>query len=678
VSIRRRIFSTYLVLIAIIVAYFALSSLARAGRLRAESDMVSLLELRNEWNGIRIGLGAMVVNWDNGAAYRSFDASRARFGGKLAGMLAESARRPWYSAEFSSLLSGLAEIWSLADEHLDRVSAVVEDLGFRYVEEAAARRPGLQRLEPLLDELDADASSRSRAAAQLLRQLIAEVEFFPIYGDTADNVFTVLVSRMETYEGAIAAIEAVVRALFFVAFLAACLLLAKRFSDELSAPIVSTARRLNDFAGLSGASIVRPKDERARDELSLLSGTVEDLIAHYTDLAFRAGLLARGEVPEEASFPSGGIVGRSLEEISLYLRELARTSAWIKDGEYGLQIRERSDRDVITRNFNIMSSVIKEKIETLRGMFESVEEAVLVLDERGTVVEANARLRELFGGSAADEGWSAFLSGPFSASLVSAADAAPAPDAFPSLRGADGSEIPARVVARDLPESGDGLRRRMYFISDESWRARAERERDKLRSQAALAELRALRAQINPHFFFNTLNTIAHLIETNGEAAVETVERLAGLFRYTLSSTKRDLVPLGEELRHVRLFLEIESLRYGEALRTQFDVPESLSGLPVPPMLLQPLVENAVRYGADGQGLVSVTVSGELRGEDMVLEVADRGAKEVDPASLLEGHGTGLRNVNQRSVTMYGRKLYFRRNTPSGLVVGVRIPRGDA
>jgi len=122
-----------------------------------------------------------------------------------------------------------------------------------------------------------------------------------------------------------------------------------------------------------------------------------------------------------------------------------------------------------------------------------------------------------------------------------------------------------------------------------------ERQEEQLRALATQAELRALKAQINPHFLFNTLNTIASLIHADPAQAEATVERLAEMFRYLLAGSERGLVPLEEELAFVDRYLEIERARFGERLRVIREIAPEALDVPVPGLILQPLVENAVR-----------------------------------------------------------------------------------
>ena len=681
-TIRNRIFVTYLILIAIIVLYISFSSLARGMRVRVELDHASILETRISWGATRMLLGDMIINWDNGTVYRQFLDERTRFDQELRALHTGIASRWYYPEDFKDLFGGLNAVWAMANDHLDRVVLVVEHPDFARAESLVRDRPGLQRLNHLWSELMLRDTADSRRLAHPIQQLISEVEFFPIYGAKVEQLFSILAARADETKNGIVRVESAVRMLFFISFLAACLFLASRFAHSLSLPIVRVARQVYEFAGLAGTSsapgLPDHKSDK-KDELELLSQTVDRMIVHYTDLSERAGQLARGEVSSDTlQFPREGVVGRSLDEIARYLHELAHTSAWIRDGEYGLQIQVRSKADVITHNFNVMSAVIQRKISTLKNMFEAVEEAVIVVDECGVVIELNSRLFRLMGADGADTHSQDRVANHLVPQLLAivAQDPKDEPktDYYTNLGNLQGHQVPVKLNARRLTGPGQEGLQWMFIITNESWRARARRERSHLRSQAVMAELRALRAQINPHFFFNTLNTIAHLAETKPGEAVDTVEQLAELFRYALTATRREVVPFADEMQHIRRFLDIERRRYGDSLRVAFEVDEGLADHPIPPMLLQPLVENAVRYGVDDSAGIFISITARGVADGMVVEIADQGSAKVDPESLFNKPGIGIRNVNQRFSVIYGRPLEFIRNRPQGLMVRLRIP----
>jgi signal transduction histidine kinase len=200
----------------------------------------------------------------------------------------------------------------------------------------------------------------------------------------------------------------------------------------------------------------------------------------------------------------------------------------------------------------------------------------------------------------------------------------------------------------------------------------------RLREQAARAELSALQARINPHFFFNTLNTISSLVEDDPRAAGDIVETLAELFRYTFKVAESGPVPLQEELEFVQRCLSIERARFGDRLRVVREVdPEALL-VPVPGLILQPLVENAVGHGiAPLREGGTVRIAARIEAGGLLVEVSDDGRglppSVADP--VRDGHG--LDNVRQRLQTLYGgmgRLELARGPGGRGTVARVRLP----
>ena len=203
----------------------------------------------------------------------------------------------------------------------------------------------------------------------------------------------------------------------------------------------------------------------------------------------------------------------------------------------------------------------------------------------------------------------------------------------------------------------------------------------RLREQAALAELAALQARINPHFFFNTLNTIASLVEEDPRRAGTIVETLAELFRYTFRAAESRPVRLEEELEFVRRYLTIEQARFGERLKVVRDVPPAVLRVPVAGLLLQPLVENAVGHGvAPLRRGGTVRIAARLEGEDLVVEVSDDG-RGLPAGSDPVRPGHGLDNVRQRLQTLYGDRGRLTLGAGpggSGTVAAIRIPAPEA
>ncbi len=169
--------------------------------------------------------------------------------------------------------------------------------------------------------------------------------------------------------------------------------------------------------------------------------------------------------------------------------------------------------------------------------------------------------------------------------------------------------------------------------------------------QAALqAELKALRAQINPHFLFNALNSIAALIRARPDEAEAVTESLADLFRYSLRASKQPLVTLEDELESVKLYLAIEKVRFRERLRVAIDVPEKLLKASVPSLLLQPLVENAIKHGASKvEGNFFIHLSATETEKQIELIVHDSGnGFDLSLGEAMFKKGTGLQNVRER------------------------------
>ncbi len=177
----------------------------------------------------------------------------------------------------------------------------------------------------------------------------------------------------------------------------------------------------------------------------------------------------------------------------------------------------------------------------------------------------------------------------------------------------------------------------------------------RLREQAALAELAALQARIHPHFLFNTLNTISSLVEDDPRSAGEVVQGLAELFRYIFRAADSHPVPLSEELEFVQRYLTVERARFGERLRVVREVDERALSAPVPGLILQPLVENAVGHGiAPLRRGGTVRITAKVEGGDLRVEVADDGAGLQSEAAECIREGHGLANVRQRLMTLYG------------------------
>lgn len=208
-----------------------------------------------------------------------------------------------------------------------------------------------------------------------------------------------------------------------------------------------------------------------------------------------------------------------------------------------------------------------------------------------------------------------------------------------------------------------------------------EQQASDLLARAQEQELAALKAQINPHFLFNTLNSISATLKKDPGQAREMIAKLAGLMRYALDCSNQDRVPLRDEVDFVRRYLALERHRFSDRLEATVTVEAKDSTLdtPVPPMVLQPLVENALRHGiapSETGGRVSLTVS-ETQ-DRVTVRVADTGVGlDADRPLSADDEGTGLSNTNARLKRTYGPNaaLQTAPNDPTGFVVWFSLPR---
>jgi signal transduction histidine kinase len=193
-----------------------------------------------------------------------------------------------------------------------------------------------------------------------------------------------------------------------------------------------------------------------------------------------------------------------------------------------------------------------------------------------------------------------------------------------------------------------GLYRYAREQADAAARAQAE---------AAEAQLAALQAQLNPHFLFNALNTVAALVRTDPARAETTVENVAQVLRRTLERTRRTVAPLGEEIDYLQAYLAVEKARWGDRLEVSWKLAGEALGVPVPPLTLQPLVENALKHGLSERiegGRIEVEA--RLESGRLILSVTDDGVGP--PMRILEG--TGLSNLRKRLSTLYGEAAELR------------------
>jgi two-component sensor histidine kinase/uncharacterized membrane protein (DUF485 family) len=208
---------------------------------------------------------------------------------------------------------------------------------------------------------------------------------------------------------------------------------------------------------------------------------------------------------------------------------------------------------------------------------------------------------------------------------------------------------------------------------------RAERRASDFARAVQAAELRALRYQVNPHFLFNTLNSLSALVMRGRRDEAEAmIMNLSTFYRTSLSDDPGEDTTLRDEIAMQRLYLDIERIRFPERLSVEIDLPDDLAGAAVPSLILQPLVENAIKHGVS-QTTKPVTIHISARREDgnLILTVRDNGcAKTKSPSE--NGHGIGLANVSDRLAARFGDKARLETHSESeGFTVKLTVPLND-
>jgi signal transduction histidine kinase len=215
----------------------------------------------------------------------------------------------------------------------------------------------------------------------------------------------------------------------------------------------------------------------------------------------------------------------------------------------------------------------------------------------------------------------------------------------------------------------------------EALRLSHERElrASQLEAQLAAARLERLQTQLHPHFLFNALNSVLPLVFRDREAAARTVSQLEKLLRRSLDTDAAQLVPLARELEFLEMYLEIQKTRFQDRLRVAFDVPTELVQARVPNLILQPIVENAIKHGVSAQpGAGRVAISARRENGMLVLRVRDDGPGLDDSPrpGARPGFGVGLANTRERLRQLYGdgQRLELVNASEGGLEVSIALP----
>ncbi len=195
-----------------------------------------------------------------------------------------------------------------------------------------------------------------------------------------------------------------------------------------------------------------------------------------------------------------------------------------------------------------------------------------------------------------------------------------------------------------------------------------------LRQTTLQAELTALKAQINPHFLYNTFNTISASVPPEQEHTRELLAELSDMFRYQLQASKVELVTVAEEVAFARKYLDLEKARMGERLHINVDVTTDAATAKIPPMILQPLLENSVKHGISpliegGEVCLRVFCQNKV----LHFEISDTGVG-MHQTTTRENEGIGLKNTQLRLEKMYGTAVKISKNEPRGTKIQFQIP----
>ncbi|HAU21823.1 MAG TPA: sensor histidine kinase [Erythrobacter sp.] len=214
----------------------------------------------------------------------------------------------------------------------------------------------------------------------------------------------------------------------------------------------------------------------------------------------------------------------------------------------------------------------------------------------------------------------------------------------------------------------------LALLTGEKARA-AERREQEFKNAAKAAELRSLRYQVNPHFLFNTLNSLSALVLTGKtERAEQMIQTISRFYRHSLVDDPTSDVLLEQEFDLQKLYLNIEAVRFPERLRCVFELPDALADARVPGMILQPLVENSVKYAVSAVNRpVTITISAKEEFDRLVITVSDDGPGAPEQAA--QGFGIGLANVRDRLEARFGQDVVLSSaSVKGGYKSEMRIP----
>lgn len=215
-----------------------------------------------------------------------------------------------------------------------------------------------------------------------------------------------------------------------------------------------------------------------------------------------------------------------------------------------------------------------------------------------------------------------------------------------------------------------------YIWQKLSEKKKEHQKAENLRKMAKEAELDKIYQQLHPHFLFNSLNAVNTLIGPSPERASDMIQQLSDFLRGSLKSVNEEYILFQDEIDHLNLYLALEEIRFGERLKTKIDLDETTANSTIPPLILQPLIENAIKFGVYGTlGMVTIHLKSYVSGNHLHLAISNPFDEDAQPP---KGTGFGLKSVKRRLFLLYGRNdLVQTEKKKNVFITCLKIPQYD-
>ncbi|HBL24159.1 MAG TPA: hypothetical protein DDZ40_08585 [Deltaproteobacteria bacterium] len=378
------------------------------------------------------------------------------------------------------------------------------------------------------------------------------------------------------------------------------------------------------------------------------------------------------------------------------LRRLERCMSFVRDIEAGF-LNKRLEADGtdeisgLARGLNTMARSLQESRTALeqaerlyRGIFENAVEGIFVTDPEGVILNANPAFASLVGYSSPMEVVGRNVSRHYSPVrrgllLQLLYTRGTVKDFEIAFRRRDGIQRIGSVYARADKDGKGTILRIQGILDDITEKRQIEKERrraEEAELRSVQARLEALRYQINPHFLFNVLNSLSALAKISSRQTDRLIQQLSRYLRSTISSSESGFVPLRQELGTIESYLNIEKVRFEDDLLVSIELPEQTMDVQVPELILQPIVENAVKYGTKTSDLpLKITIEGRVIDGLLVVEVTNTGRWVSMDNREGVNKGVGIENLRKRLGLIYADHYRFRTEEDNGQVrVMVGVP----